>query len=166
MRDSHTRDVSRLTYNLLSDVRLWQRTSSSVNMKDRREQRRIYTLYKFDTVSSGAGEKAKLIYVNWSTRHHSWYVHWAHNKRTHKWITSFPSKLLPQELDHSLESIGRCNPVEVLLHDWSISDSFEADNNWSLEHQSLWSALTVPWTILRTVTFRCRILLLICVQRL
>ena len=29
-----------------------------------REERRTQTLYRFDTVSSGAGENAKLIYVN------------------------------------------------------------------------------------------------------
>jgi len=79
-------------------------------------------------------------------------------------LTSLPSKLLPQELNHSLESIGRCNLVEVLLHDWSISDSLEAYNHCSLEHQSLWLAL-MPWTIPRIVTFR-RILLFVCVQRL
>ena len=67
-------------------------------------------------------------------RHHS-SNSWHHKKWTHKWITNLPSKFLPQELNDSLESIGSCYFVKVLLHDWSVPDCLEAHNNCSLQHQ-------------------------------
>ena len=160
---SRIRNVSTRTCNLLSDVHQWQKTDSWVSLCDDRKERYSLTLYRFDTVSSGAGENAKLIYVNWQN-HLSQRNHAADSQWTHKWITSLPSKFLPQELNDSLEAIGSCYLVEVRLHDWSVSNCFEAHNNCSLWHwdydhysQCLWwyGCMITFWRILFLVRVQC-----------
>ena len=51
------------------------------------------------------------------------------SKGAHQRVPSFPSQFLSQELDDGLETIRRCDLVEVLLHDGGISDSLEAYNH-------------------------------------
>ena len=46
-------------------------------------------------------------------------------------VALFPSELLAQELDDSLEAVTCCDLVEVLLHDWCIPHCLEPDNNCS-----------------------------------
>jgi len=41
-------------------------------------------------------------------------------------IPSLPAELFPQKLDHSLKSVGCSDLVEVLPHDWCISDGLES----------------------------------------
>ena len=43
---------------------------------------------------------------------------------------SLPAELFPKKLDHCLESIGGVNFVEVLFHYWSISNCFEANDDY------------------------------------
>lgn len=51
-------------------------------------------------------------------------------KVTHEWITSLPTQLPPQKLDDCLEAIRAGDFVEVLLHDWGVSNGFEAYDDW------------------------------------
>lgn len=46
--------------------------------------------------------------------------------RTHQWISWFPGKLLPQELNDRLEAIRCSNFIEVLFHNWSVANCFES----------------------------------------
>ena len=48
---------------------------------------------------------------------------------TYQWISSFPSKFLAQELNHSLKPIRGSDFVKVLLHDWRIAHRSEADDH-------------------------------------
>ena len=103
-----------------------------------------HTLYKFATVSSGAGENAKLIYVNY-LECQIWRC--GHGKSTHQWIRSLPTQLLPQELNHSLKSVGSRNLIEILFHNRRISDRLESYDDlylswdWVTPHSRLYKPL-------------------------
>lgn len=89
----------------------------------------IKTLNRFDTVSSGAGENARLMYVNWDPNEHA--KPKSGVNATHQWVSCLPTQFLSQELNHSLKPVRRGDLVEVLLHNWRISNSFEAYDNCS-----------------------------------
>ena len=100
----------------------------------------LHTLNRFATVSSGAGENARLIYVNYMRRGSKKLASTTDREAkigrwTHQRVALFPTKLFPQELDYSLESIRRGDLVEVLLHDGGVSDGLEADDNCTHTHE-------------------------------
>ena len=76
---------------------------------------------RFATVSSGAGENARLIYVNLNISDDESLSHKYISVTTYKRFTRLPSKFFPQELYHCLKAIRSSNLVEVLLHDWRVS---------------------------------------------
>ena len=94
----------------------------------------LHTLNRFATVSSGAGENARLIYVNYMRRGSKKLASTADREAkigrwTHQRVALFPTKLLPQELDDGLEPVRRGDLVEILLHDRGIAHRLETDDN-------------------------------------
>ena len=57
-------------------------------------------------------------------KYHVW------SRDTYQWIPSLPTELLPQKLDHGLESVGCSDLVEVLSHYWRIADGLESYDDW------------------------------------
>ena len=90
-------------------------------------------------MSSGAGEKARLIYVNW-VKFATYRERICYMTYTHQRLPRFPPKLLAQELDDSLKAVGNSHPEEVLFHDWRVPDCFEAHDHCKL-------ALSYPRTV-------------------
>lgn len=99
------------------------------------------TLNRFATVSSGAGENARLMYVNWCTAAAAGGMRrettGAVQERGRRWgatyqrVALLPPQLLAQELDDGLEAVRRGDLVEVLLHDGRVPHRFEAHDDWT-----------------------------------
>jgi hypothetical protein len=107
------------TYSLLLDAHPLRKTDRDRQhgLSESAEQR---TLNRFATVSSGAGENARFIYVNCISHGDQNCKNDKHD--SYQRFTSFPPQLLSQELNHCLKSIRGRNFEEVLLHYRRISN--------------------------------------------